>query len=96
MSKAEKILKKWRESSSKQDVKISDVLIVIEEYLPDLFEDRRGKGGSHHYIIRHSRLNELNIGKFDCYTIPVKGKVIRFQYVKKLLSIIDLRQEGEI
>ncbi|MFP4527449.1 MAG: hypothetical protein ACLFQX_02790 [Candidatus Kapaibacterium sp.] len=96
MARAEKVLKNWRESTSKQKVSLNEVEIVISHYLADLCTDRKNKGGSHRFIIQHEKIKERNIDKFDTITIPVDGKLVKSHYIKKLIKVIDLRLEGEI
>jgi len=93
MSKVEKRIEKWRRT--KQDVPVSDLESVLDHYLKGYWEKKVGT--SHLYQICHPKL----IGMQGCdenggFTISVKsGQKIRYWWIKKLVTAIDIINKQE-
>ncbi len=93
MSRIEKILERW--SNSKQEALIDEVYKILDHYFSGNWY-KTGKGGSHNIRVQSDLLKGKNdFGVDGDFTIPVKGRLVKYYYLRNILKAIEIIEEEE-
>lgn len=91
MSKAEDILKNW-EKTRPVEVRIGDVVIVLEKYFPGEWEWKKGS----HIVVSSKILAIHPQFRLGIMTVPtVSGKTVKSFYINTIIKAVGMIKQYE-